>query len=189
MGIVVLVAGILLALYGGQVVIRDVYTTRTDEVANLSVEIGESSYWSLDRRIQRPSTVTGKAVVTASATGEPSDVNLFVLDSLNFEKWRQRQPGVSYIVKMPEARDKFAFNFTVLRNDTYHFVFDNYYSSVKKTVAVQILNTYGVVEKQPVVDPTLNYAGLAIIGLGGVITTYGLVMRPELVWSKRQAIR
>ncbi len=187
LGIAVLTAGILLVLFGGQTIIKDVYTIRTEELVNITVEVDDNSYWSVDRRISRTSTVVGKGTVTASLTRAPSDISFFVLDSTNFEKWRQRQSGGYYMVKMIQVEDKFTFNFSVSRNDTYHFVFDNYYSTVKKSVGIQVSNSYGTIEKQAVLDRTLNYAGIAVVGLGAVLAIYGFAMPPELVWSKDHA--
>ena len=186
-GIAILVAGIMLAVYGAQTVVRDVPATRTDPIANLTVEIQDNSYWSFDSRITRPSYVAGKASVMSSQTGLPSDINFFVLDSTNFEKWKQRQPGVDYISKFIEVADRFSFNLTTLKNDTYHFVFDNYYSTVKKTVGLQVTSTYDVIEKKAVVDYTFSYVGIAVAAVGIVVAVYGIAMPPEIVWSRRSA--
>lgn len=186
-GIAILVAGIMLAVYGAQTVVRDVPATRTEPLASLTVEVQDNSYWSLDCRITHPSYVVGKASVAASETGLPSDINFFVLDSMNFERWKQRQPGVNYISKFMEVADRFSFNLTTLKNDTYHFVFDNYYSAVKKTVGLQVTSTYDVIEKKAVVDYTVSYLGMAVAGVGVVVAVYGIAMPPELVWSRRSA--
>ena len=187
LGLVVLTAGLILLVYGGQTVIKDVYTVRTDDLVSITVEIDDNSYWAVDRRISRPSTVNGRGTVTTSLTRQPSDISFLVLDSANFEKWRQRQPGVYYVMKMIQVEDRFTFNFTVTRNDTYHFVFDNYYSTAKKSAGIQITNTYGIVEKQAVIDRTLNYAGIGVTGIGAAVTIYGLAMQAEMVWSKDRA--
>ena len=187
LGLIVLAAGLILVAYGGQTVIKDVYTVRTDDLVSITVEIDDNSYWAVDRRISRPSTVNGKGTVTTSVGRQPSDISFLVLDSANFEKWRQRQPGVYYVMKMIQVEDRFTFNFTVTRNDTYHFVFDNYYSTVKKSAGIQITNTYGIVEKQAVVDRTFNYAGIGVAGIGAAVTIYGLARAEELVWSKDRA--
>ncbi len=187
LGLAILAAGLIIMVYGGQTVMKDVYMLRTADLGSSASVIGEESYWEVPRRIDRPSTVNGRGTVTASATRQPSDIDFLVLDSTNFETWKQRLPGVNYVMKRVRAQEKFTFNFTVTRNDTYHFVFDNYYSTVRKEAAIQVNNTYGIVEKQAVIDRTFNYAGIAVAGIGAVMTIYGLAMPDELVWSKDRA--
>jgi len=110
-------------------------------------------------------------------------MNFFVLDGPNFEAWKQRQPDVQYLVKVTQAPSRFEFSFATPKNGTYFFVFENYYSTMKRGVSLSARYQYVKVIKEQYADYTFAYIGVGIALVGAIVLTYGLLKKPEIRWT------
>ncbi len=181
-GLILILLGFIASLYGGQTYFKDVPRTVTDTF-QVGRDVKNESFWSHDFRFEASTLVVGNGIVSSEVTGQPGSIDFLVLDSANFQSWRQRQPGVQYIVKLLQTQAKFNFSFTTPRNDTYHFVFDNYYSSVKKNVSLSVSYQYVKISREPFTDYTMTYVGLALAVVGTTALAYGLLKKPEIRWA------
>ncbi len=181
-GLVLILLGFVASLYGGRTYLREVPRTVSDTF-QVGRDVKNESFWSHDFRFEALTLVVGNGAVSGEVTGQPSSIDFLVLDSVNFESWKQRRSGVQYIVKLLQAQEKFNFNFTTPRNDTYYFVFDNYYSSVKKNVMLSVRYQYVKIFREPFTDYSVTYAGLASAALGITLLGYGFVKKPEIRWA------
>lgn len=181
-GLVLVLLGFAALLYGNRTYLRDVPKTVSDTF-HVGMEVRNESFWSYDFRLEASTLVMGDCVVYSSLTNQSTDIAFLVLDRVNFGHWRQRQSGVQYVIKLPQAHAKFNFTFTTTRNDTYYFVFDNYYSSIKKTVSLNVRYQYVKIVKESHTDYAPTYAATILIALGAISLTYGLLKRPEIRWA------
>jgi len=180
-GLALILLGFVASLYGGRTYLKDVPRTVSDTF-QVGMEVRNASFWSYDFRFEPSTLVVGDGAVSSGVTGQPSDIAFLVLDSTNFEHWRQRQLDVQYIVKLPQVQAKFNFSFTTPRNNTYHFVFDNYYSAVKKSVSLSVRYQYTKISREPYTDYTATYAAVVSAAMGAIVLTYGLLKKPEIRW-------
>lgn len=181
-GLVLILLGFVASLYGGRTYVRDVPRTVTDTF-QVGRDVRNESFWSHDFRFEASTLVVGNGTVSSEVTGQPGSIDFLVLDNANFQSWRQRQPGVQYIVKLLQTEAKFNFNFTTPRNDTYYFVFDNYYSAVKKNVLLSVRYQYVKISREAFTDHSMTYAGLALAAIGTVALAYGLLKKTEIRWA------
>jgi len=145
--------------------------------------VKNGSFWAHDVRFEASTLVAGNGVVSSEIAGQASSIDFLVLDSANFENWRQRQPDVQYIVKMVQTQTKFNFSFATPRNDTYFFVFDNYYSAVKKNVLLNVRYQYVRIIKEPFTDYTATCVALVLAMVGTTALAYALLKKPEIRWA------
>lgn len=181
-GIILVALGVLGGFYGRQTYLRDVSKTITDSF-QVSADVKETSYWSHSLRFEMSTAVSGNGTVTGGITGQTGDVSFLVMDRTNFENWKLRQPGVQFLVKITQAPARFEFSFTAPKNETYYFVFDNYYSSVKRDVSLAVRYQYVQIIKEPYVEYTYSYGGVALAILGAIVLAYGLLKKPEIRWA------
>jgi len=181
-GLILILLGFIASLYGGRTYLKNVPRTVTDTF-QVGRDVKNESFWAHDFRFEASTLVVGNGIVSSEATGQPGSIDFLVLDSGNFQSWRQRQTGVQYIVRLLQTEAKFNFSFTTPRNDTYYFVFDNYYSTVKKNVSLSIQYQYVKISREPFTDYTMTYVGLASTVLGTTALAYGLLKKPEIRWA------
>jgi len=181
-GVVLILLGFATSLYGGRTYLRDVPRTVADTF-QVGRDVKNGSFWAHDVRFEASTLVAGNGVVSSEIAGQASSIDFLVLDSANFENWRQRQPDVQYIVKMVQTQTKFNFSFATPRNDTYFFVFDNYYSAVKKNVLLNVRYQYVRIIKEPFTDYTATYVALVLAMVGTTALAYALLKKPEIRWA------
>ena len=181
-GVVLILLGFAMSLYGGRTYLRDVPRTIADTF-QVGRDVKNGSFWAYDVRFEASTLVAGNGVVSSEIAGQASSIDFLVLDSANFENWRQRQPDVQYIVKMVQTQAKFNFSFATPRNDTYFFVFDNYYSAIKKSVLLSVRYQYVRIIKEPFTDYTATYVALVLAMVGTAALAYGLLKKPEIRWA------
>lgn len=180
-GLALILLGFIASLYGGRTYLKDVPRTVTDTF-QVGRDVKNESFWAHDFRFEASTLVVGNGTVSSEVTGQPGNIDFLVLDSANFQSWRQRQPGVQYTVKLLQTEAKFNFSFTTPRNDTYYFVFDNYYSAVKKNVLLIVRYQYVKISRELFTDYTVTYIGLALAVVGTTALAYGLLKKPEIRW-------
>jgi len=181
-GVILILLGFVASIYGSRTYLRDVPRTVTDTF-HVGQDVRDDSYWSHPYHFEPSTVVVGNITVSDAATGQSSSINFFVLDRTNFESWRQRQPGVQYLVKMLQAQSSFNFSFTTPRNDTYHFVFDNYYSTARKNISLGVRYEYVKISREPYTDHTAAYGGVVLAVVGTTVLAYGLLKKPEIRWA------
>ncbi|MEM2228219.1 MAG: hypothetical protein QXR82_05405 [Candidatus Bathyarchaeia archaeon] len=114
-------------------------------------------------------------------TGNLSDVNFYIMDEENYEKWFKGKNAESII----EKKKVTILNVSVpiIRNDTYYFIFDNTYAELyKKEVEFEAYKQYEVIEMEPARIKTLNNLGLPLVFIGFIIMIYGILKKPEVTW-------
>jgi hypothetical protein len=181
-GLVLLIAGILGAQYGPQNYLKEVPKPFGDTF-QVAMEVRELSFWSYSYRFEASTSVNGNGTISGGSYGQVPDINFFVLDGPNFEAWKQRQPAVQYLVKITQAQSRFEFSFATPKNGTYFFVFDNYYSTMKREVSLSARYQYVKIIKEQYTDYTFSYVGIGIALVGAIILTYGLLKKPEIRWA------
>jgi len=181
-GVILVALGVVGGFYGRQTYLRDVSKTTTDSF-QVSADVKETSYWQYGFRFETSTSVSGNGTVTSGVTGQSGEVSFLVMDRTNFENWKLRQPGVQFLVKIPQAPARFEFSFTTTKNETYYFVFDNYYSSVKQDASLVVRYQYVKIVKEPYVEYTYAYGGVGLAILGAIVLSYGLLKKPEIRWA------
>jgi hypothetical protein len=181
-GAILVLLGVLGTQYGTQTYFKDVPTNIVDTF-QVGVDVKERDFWFHSFRFEGATIVAGNGTASIVDYGKSNDMNFLVLDSMNFEGWKRRQPGVKYLVEIGQAPTRFDFSFTTAKNDTYYFVFDNYYSTVRREVSLAVRYQYVKITKELRTDYTLAYgaAGLAIVG--AIVLTYGVLKKPEIRWA------
>jgi hypothetical protein len=174
--------GILGAMYGNQIYLKEVPKTITDTF-QVGADVKERDVWFHSFRFEASTLVTGNGTSSSVAYGKPNDIDFLVLDSVNFDGWKKRQPGVQYLIEIVQASTAFEFRFTTPKNDTYYFVFDNYRSTLKRDVSLAVRYQYVKMVKEAYADHTIAYAGVGMAICGTIALAYGLLKKPEIRWA------
>jgi len=181
-GLALILLGSTASLYGGRTYLKDVPRTISDTF-QVGRDVRNGSFWAHDAQFESSTQVVGSGVISSTAKDADDSIDFLVLDRPNFESWRLRLPGVQYIVKLVKTKESFNFSFTTPRNDTYYFVFDNYYSTAKKSVLLNVRYQYTKIVKEPYTDYTISYVGSGLVVLGTVALAYGILKKPEIRWA------
>jgi hypothetical protein len=124
-------------------------------------------------------TVNGTILVSSALTGGPSDVQMFVADDANYQKWVTG--GSPAYVFQKDLSGEQNFSFTVPRTSLYHFVFDNRNSPVKKKVTMTADLQKQVTISMP--DERILYVAYGVIAAGGLITVIGALRKTPVRWA------
>ncbi len=181
LGIVLVVAGISLWQFG----------TRNVDVQVQRVETGTIPEWLMstiaDRTVKEMPldsgvTVSAHCSVMVPVLNEKSDIQVFVMDSKNYDLWSKGTRDLRYTTKLQGVGD-FNFSFTTTSQGLYRIVFDNGDSPYKKSIAcsADYSKQLTVTEKQK--DYTLNRVGLVIVLAGATISIYGASRRAVISWK------
>ena len=177
--VVVLVIGVLLLNYGGQLITMMVQSTQRIDLEPHAEfrqfgDIVQKSY-------SLPATVTVFGVVktTQVPTNQSDDVRFLVFDDSNYQKWNTG--GQADSVYSSEKQGQFNYTFTTGSSGAYHFVFDNRASMYKKNVAFSI--SYNEVVRSQVPDSRFQYVAWAMLIGGALLLVVGLVRKPPLTWA------
>lgn len=178
-GIAVVVVAILLIAVIGQYATMEVQQTqRIDIEPHAEFLVGDVA----DRPYSIPAGVSvfGTVTVTQAPSNQSSDINFFVLDADNYQKWAA---GASANPLFPPVPDQGHFNYTFSTGNlgVYYFVFDNRASLFKKFVTLTV--SYNEILTSHVPDPRVQYLGWALLIGGGVALIYGLARKPPIPWS------
>jgi uncharacterized membrane protein len=182
LGIVVVALGLLLLFFGTQTQTIDVPRTETKVLFDrLMFTVGDSSYRSADMTANL--TVLCSGSVKIPANNESGDINLYVMDRANFQKWESGDRSVNFVVQRLRI-SQINVSFVTLRDDTYYFVFDNSYSPLfKKEVTFSVSYQYITIHHETLEDRSLNIYGYPLILIGAIITVYGLARKAEVRWA------
>jgi len=113
-------------------------------------------------------------------SGSSGDINFYVMNDSNFLKWRHREKA-DYI--LTSSGTEFKFGFVVNYTDTYHFIFDNTFPSVKKSVNFEAKYSRTLMMPEQRENRTLNYIGVVAAAAGALICVYGLRKEPIIPWK------
>ena len=181
-GILLLVLGVLLFLFGTQVHMVEVPKTEAKVLFDKSMlTVGDYAYKSSG--VPANVTVFCSGLVTLPSSNESSEINFYVFDKANFQKWQNGDRSSNFIVQRMGVNQLEA-SFITVHEDTYYFVFDNSFSTLyKKEVVFSASYEYKVVGYKPVEDRTFNSYSYPLIVAGAVLAAYGLIRKPEVRWA------
>jgi len=171
-GIAVMLLGACLFFAGPQLIMvqsTHVQVTELFHGETLAVsEVAERSA-QLDEGV----TVNGTILASSALTGGPSDVQMFVADDANYQKWVTG--GSPTYAFQKDVSGEQNFSFTVPRTSLYHFVFDNRNSPVKKKVMMTADLQKQVTISMP--DERILYVAYGVVAAGGLITMIGALRK------------
>jgi len=181
-GIVLVALGLLLLFLGTQTLTIDVPKTEMKVLFERSTfTVGDSAYRSAD--LTANLTVSCSGDVRIPSSNESGDIDFYVMDKPNFQKWQMGDRTADYLVQKPKAQE-IDVSFTTPRTDVYYFVFDNSYSTLfKKEVSFSASYQFVVIHHETVEDRTFNSFGYPLIVVGVVFVIYGLVRKAETRWA------
>jgi hypothetical protein len=181
-GIVIVALGLLLMFFATQTRTIDTPKTETKVVFERStLTVGDYAYRSAD--FVANLTVVCSGSVRTPATNESGDMNLYVMDKDNFEKWQNGDRSVNFIVQKLRI-SQIDVSFFTVRGDTYYFVFDNSYSALfKKEVTFSVSYQYKTIHHETVEDRSLNSYGYPLVIVGGIVVAYGLLRKAQVRWA------
>jgi hypothetical protein len=182
LGIAIVALGLLLLFFGTQTQTIDVPKTETKMLFDRStLTVGDSAYRSADLMANLTVLCTGS--VTIPASNESGDINLYVMDKANFQKWQSGDRSVNFVVQRLRT-SQIDVSFVTVRADTYYFVFDNSYSTLfKKEVTFSVSYQYTTIHHETLEDRSLNTYGYPLIVIGAIVTIYGLARKAEVRWA------
>jgi len=177
-GIAVMLLGACLFFAGPQLIMvqsTHVQVTELFHGETLAVsEVAERSA-QLDEGV----TVNGTILASSALTGGPSDVQMFVADDANYQKWVTG--GSPTYAFQKDVSGEQNFSFTVPRTSLYHFVFDNRNSPVKKKVMMTADLQKQVTISMP--DERILYVAYGVVAAGGLITMIGALRKTPVRWA------
>jgi len=181
-GVVIVALGLLLLFLGTQMLTIDVPKTETKTLFDRSTfTVGDSVYRSAD--LTANLTVSCSGDVRIPSGNESGDIDFYVMDKANFQKWKTGDRSAVSLVQRLRV-EKIDASFTTPRVDTYYFVFDNSYSTLfKKEVSFSASYQYIVIHHETVEDRTFNSYGYPLIVVGAIFVIYGLVRKAEPRWA------
>jgi hypothetical protein len=177
-GVALILVGTLLFLAGPQLIM--VPSTQT-QVTGLfgSEEILVADVWERSVQLDEGILVNGTVAVISALTNEPSEISMLVMDDANYQKW-VAHGNPTYIFQRDLSSGQ-SFSFTVPRTGTYHFVFDNTISPVKKKVTITADLQRQVVVNLP--DERVRYVAYALLGVGFLVTVVGALRKTQVPWA------
>ncbi len=181
-GIVIIALGLLLLLFGTQIITIDVPHTETKTLFDTStLTVGDTYQKSAE--LAANLTVRCSGSVKIPSSNESGDISFYVMDRGNFEKWHAGDRTVDFMVQKPTI-SKIDVSFITAHADTYYFVFDNTYSPLfKKEVTFTASFEYTTIQHETREDRTLNNYGYPIAIVGAILMIYGLIRKPEVRWA------
>lgn len=177
-GAMLVVAGLLLLTVAGQYVTVPVQTVQRHYVEQLAAfTVGDVT----DRSYSLPAGVStsGSLNVTQLPTNQLGDINFTIFDANNYQKWSAGQQSSSLLSKDEQGQSTFTFN--TAKSGPYYFVFDDRLSSYKKSVAFSL--SYDVVSTNYEQDPRIPYAGWALLIVGLLVLSVGLIKKAPVSWA------
>lgn len=180
-GALLLILGILAVTTLSQYVTVQVQQTeRHDLEPHAQFLVGDVA----DRPYTLPAAanIIGTVDVTQALSTNENDSGKFhfiVLDDANYQNWgagSQANPVFS-----SDQEGLFNYTFIAPASGVYHFVFDNRQSPSKKNVVLTV--SYDEVLTSRVPDTRMTPVGYALMILGALILIYGLLRKPQIIWS------
>jgi len=177
-GVAIIVLAVLLLFAGPQLIlIPSVQTQTVDLFQGEAFTVGD--LWERSVQLDEGVKVNGTLAVTSALTGEASEVLMLVMDDANYHKWVAH--GSPTCVFQRDVASGESFSFTVPQTGTYHFVFDNASSPVKKNVAMTVDLQRQVVVTLP--DERLHYVAYGLLAVGIVIMAVGILRKTQVPWA------
>jgi len=184
-GIIVLIIGLLLVLFGTQIYVE--YVPKHDEgplIERTVAVVDELYYEDFSVHIDVNNTVKDVVVSTYGSVeslqeGLSAGINFYVMNDSNFLRWKHREKA-DYI--FTSTGTEFRFDFAVNNTDTYHFIFDNTSPSAKMSVTFEAKYSRTLVTPEERENRALNYIGAVAAAAGALICVYGLKKEPIIPW-------
>jgi hypothetical protein len=172
----VIVAVLLLTVIGQYVTMEVQQTQKIDLEPHAEFLVGDVA----DRPYSIPSGVSvfGTVTVTQAPSNQSGDIQFFVLNAENYQKWAS---GGSADSLFSADQGRFNYTFSAGSAGVYHFVFDNRASLFKKYVTLTV--SYNEILTSHVPDPKVQYIGWVLLVGGCAVLVYGLARKPQIPWS------
>jgi len=181
LGLIIFLVGLLIFMYGVRTYVVHVQKADIGLMFPTTTFRVDDYYEPIKTKLKKDMTAFGYVSVRIPVAGDVGDIDFYVFDEQNFEKWKRDDKSAQYVAKYVRL-SAFSYSFTVEREDTYHFLFDNRYSPYKKDVTFNATYQQMIVVPESRLDYTLNHVGGVISIIGVAITVYGLARKPELRW-------
>ncbi len=181
-GMGMLTLGVLLLAFGARSQTIDVPRIETSVLFDRSVlTVGDVAYKGSELKANWTILCSGSVAMPSS--NESGDINFYVMDDTNFQKYKSGERSVDYIIQKLQV-SQLESSFVTRHDGMYYFVFDNSYETLyKKEVTFSALAQYTEIYQQIVEDRTLNSYGYPLIAVGAVATIYGLVRKADVRWA------
>lgn len=177
-GIALLILGAFLFFAGPQLILVPSTQIQTTNLFHNEAFV-VADLWERSMQLDQGVIVNGTIAVSSALTGEPSEVSLFVADDANYQKWVTHS-SPTYVFQRDISNGQ-RFSFTVPQAGSYHFIFDNTDSPVKKKVTLT-----ADLEKQVIVnvpDERITYVAYGLVAIGGLVTVVGVLRRTQVPWT------
>ena len=177
-GIGLLILGAFLFIAGPQLILVPSTQIQTTNLFHNEAFV-VADLWERSAQLEQGIMVNGTIAVSSALTGEPSEVSLLVADDANYQKWVAHS-GPTYVFQRDISNGQ-SFSFTVPRAGSYHFIFDNTDSPVKKKVTLTADLQKQVITNVP--DVRVTYVAYGIMAIGCLVAVVGVLRRTQVPWA------
>jgi len=180
-GFSLLILGILILLFGSFTYTVSVPKPESKMIFDdLSFVVGDFEIFNAN--LAENVTVKSVASIRIPATGEPGDINFYITDGEEFQKWK-RGEEVEFIIEKERTGD-FNLSFESEKYSTYYFIFDNSFSELyKKEVMFSVEINYVEYIEEVRENESLKLLGYPAIVIGIIVTIFGLIKKQEIKWE------
>jgi hypothetical protein len=180
LGLAILLLGILLISLSYRTYIVEVKKIKKDPLIEKSkFIIGDVKV--LQRYLTSDRSIVCYGKVYIPETGNLSDINFYIMDEENYEKWFKGKNAEPLLEK--KKITILNVSMPITKNGTYYFVFDNTYAELyKKEVEFEAYSQYEIIEEEPTQMKALSNLGLPLVFVGFIIMIYGILKKPEVTW-------
>jgi len=181
-GTSLVILGILMILFGSYTYTINIPIVESETVLdNISFTVGDVKVYEAD--FFENVTVTCNASINIPTTGDSGDINFYVLRGEEFQRWKNGEKDIIYIIELTMIKSINA-SFQTDKQGTYYFIFDNTFSELyKKEVTFSSTMEYATYVEEIRENNRIEYIGYFAVVIGVIVTVYGLVRKPEVTWA------
>jgi hypothetical protein len=177
-GIALVVMGAFLFFAGPQLIlVPSTQIQVTGLFHNETFVVGD--VWERSVQLDGGVTVNGTVAVSSALTGAATEISMLVADDANYQKW-VAHGSPTYALQRDISNGQ-SFSFNVPQTGTYHFVFDNNNSPVKKKVTITVDIQKQVTTNVP--DGRILYVAYGLLAVGCLVTVMGVLRKTEPSWT------
>ncbi|MCZ2845200.1 MAG: hypothetical protein O2U61_01680 [Candidatus Bathyarchaeota archaeon] len=181
-GISLVILGILMILFGSYTYTINIPIVESNTVFDkISFTVGDVKVYEAD--FFENVTVTCNASINIPTTGDAGDINFFVLRGEEFQRWKNGEKDVIFIIELTMIKS-INTSFQTDKQGTYYFIFDNTFSELyKKEVTFSSTMEYLTYVEEIRENNSIVYIGYFAVVFGVIVTVYGLIRKPEVTWA------
>ncbi len=182
-GIAILIVGLLMINFGAYTYTVQVPKTETRTIIDKERIPSIGDFAVKEVNLQKNWIVNLEARVRVPETNSSGEINLYVMNAREYQRWRAGEKNVDYIIRL-EKVERFNETFVSAENGTTYILFDNRFDpKYKKEVTFSARYTFETKIPETREERILTQAGYPLVVLGVISLAYGLVRKPVVRWE------